>query len=254
MITHTILYGTPFPVDAELSRWGWLGVSGVVGLALGDAFLFQSFLWIGPRIAMLIMSLAPVLATLLGWIFLGESLTFTQLMGIMLTVGGIAWVVFQRTPGPPPTDSERASRARGLLFAFGGAMGQAGGLVLAKPGLAGDFAPLSANFIRMFSAVLIIWGFTLFQRQARPTWDKLRATPRAALHIMGGAIAGPFIGVTFSMIALQRTQVGIASTLIATTPIFLLPIGYFIFKERFGWSVIVGTLLAIAGVALLFVG
>ena len=158
IFTHWVLLGQPIPLDAAPQRWFWLGISGVIGLVLGDAFLFQAFVWIGPRISMLMMSLAPVLAALAAWVFLGEFLSAGQIVGILITMAGVAWVVLDQNGGGPKTPGPK-NYLRGILFALGGATGQALGLVTAKYGLFGDFSPISANFIRMFTAVRRDVGF-----------------------------------------------------------------------------------------------
>lgn len=245
---HWFSLGTIFPFDASPERFLWLGLSGVVGLVLGDIFLFQAFVLIGPRLSMLMMSLAPILAALQAWIFLGESLTGGQIFGIALTLAGIAWVVME---GNSKHEGDR-EYGRGILLGLLGAIGQATGFVLAKNGLGGEFSPISANLIRMIAAVIVLWGITLFQGQIKPTIIKLKEDNKGTLLTMGGAFAGPFLGVSLSLFALQRVEVGVASTLTSLPPVFLLPISYFVFKERFGWGAILGTLLAMAGVTALF--
>ncbi len=248
------LMGVPLPWGAEASRWGWLGMSGFVGLVLGDTFLFQSFVWIGPRLTMLMLSLAPVLAALLAWLFLGEQLTFWQVVAIGLTVGGTAWVVLEHRGNGDPSEREPASPhfGRGILFGLGAAIGQAVGLILAKEGLSGDFPALSGTLIRMTAAMLILWGWTFLRGQAASTLEVLRRKPQAARYLLVGSLFGPFIGVTLSLYAVQHAPVGVASTLTSLPPVFLLPVGYFFFKERLGWGAVLGTLTAIAGVAILF--
>ena len=141
---------------------------------------------------------------------------------------------------------------RGIAFGLAGATGQALGLIFAKKGLAGEYPALSGTLIRMFTAVIVLWGFTFLRGQARATIRQLDTHHRATLYILGGAFTGPFLGVTASLIAIQNTEIGIASTLMALPPIFLLPISHFVFNERFGWQAIAGTLVAVTGVALLF--
>ncbi len=250
-LTHWILMGSLYPVGAEPQRWLWLGLSGVIGLALGDAFLFQAYLWVGPRLGMLMMSLAPVIAALLAFAFLGEQLTLTQWLGISVTLAGIALVVLEGNRGAQLAPEKRDYR-RGILFGIGAASGQAIGLVLAKQGLQGDFSALSGNWIRMLSAVIALWGVTLVSGRAAPTVRKLAADTQALLPILAGAVTGPFIGVWLSLIAVQLTQVGVASTLIALPPVFLLPIGAVVFKEKVGVGAIAGTVVAMVGVGLLF--
>jgi drug/metabolite transporter (DMT)-like permease len=248
-ISHWIFIGMPFPVYTEPDRWLWLGLSGIVGLVIGDYFLFQAFVWIGPSLSMLMMSLTPVIAAFQAWIFLGEVVTFRQTAGILMTLSGIAWVVMSRS-----TDSIKVNRdyGRGILFGFLGAIGQASGMVLAKNGLTGNFSPISANLIRMISAAVMMWLITCVRREGKSTLQKVIRNRRGALYALMGAFAGPFLGISLSMVAIQNTKVGIASTLMALPPVFLLPISYFVFNERYSWGAVLGTILAIAGIAMIF--
>jgi drug/metabolite transporter (DMT)-like permease len=251
---HWAMLGEPFPQGVTQEQWFWLGLSGFIGFALGDAFLFQAFVMIGPRISMLIMALAPVLASLMAWLFLGESLVSRDLIGIVVTVSGIAVVVSERTGKSKHDDIEHKPGyyLLGLLFAFGGAAGQAGGLILSKIGLANDFPALSGNLIRLIVATLLIWLFSAFRGEIVSSYRTLKDNPRAMWMLSIAAVAGPAIGVWLSLIAIQRAPVGVASTLMSLTPVFLIPIGYFLFKERISRQAILGTLLAFAGTALLF--
>ncbi len=248
ILTHWVMLGTIIPLDIAPERWLWFSLSGVVGLVLGDIFLFQSFVLVGPRIAMLMMSLAPIFAALQAWAFLGESLTSGQILGILLTLAGIMWVVMD---GNKKNGNARDYK-RGILLGLGAAIGQASGLVLAKKGFGGDFSPISANLIRMLSATIVLWLITFFQNQVKSTFKTLSKDKRGVSFVLVGAFLGPFLGVTLSLFAIQRIEVGVASTLTSLPPVFLLPISYFVFKERFGWGSIAGTLIAMTGVALLF--
>jgi drug/metabolite transporter (DMT)-like permease len=255
------LFRIPLPLNAGASRTFWLSLSGIIGLSLGDAFLFEAILWVGPRLAMLMMSLAPVISAVAAWIFFGEHISVGQIGGIVLTLGGIALVVTERAEASPPPDGrspqEHATHERrryviGLLLALGAASGQAFGLIAAKMGLGGDFPAISATWIRMLAAALVIWGLTLVRRETGATVRQFLNNRRTALYIMTGALAGPFLGVTFTLYAIQRIPVGVASTLTALPPIILLPVGYYLYKERFGWRSLLGTGAAMLGVALLF--
>lgn len=247
-IVHWFMLGTLLPIDAEPERWFWLGLSGAIGFVFGDMFLFQAFALIGPRLTMLMMSLAPILAALQAWLFLRERLSVGQVFGITITVLGIGWVVME---GNEKNGNQR-DYGRGILFGLLAAIGQAVGFVLSKRGLYGDFSPVSANLIRVISGVILLWGLAFIQGQGKETVQKLKENRQGTLFAMGGAFTGPFLGVSLSLFALQHIEVGIASTLTALPPVFLLPISYFVFKERFGWGAILGTLLAMAGVAALF--
>jgi drug/metabolite transporter (DMT)-like permease len=248
---HLLLYGQLLPLDAEPFRWGWLGLSGTVGLVLGDASLFQSFVLIGPRRGMLLMTLVPVISTLLAWGWLGEILLPIEIGAILLTVGGIAWVVLERQPEAETGIEGQGRYGLGVLFGAGGALGQALGLVLAKQGLVDDFPSLSAALIRMVAAVVVIWAFTLVQGRVKAVWRGL-GDRKALASIVGGALTGPFAGVWLSMVAVQHAPVGIASTLMAMSPIMLMPLSHWVFRERVSLRAVAGTAVAIVGATVIF--
>ncbi len=250
-LTHLVLFSSLLPTGAGPEQWFWLAVSGVIGLAIADAFLFQSYVWIGPRLGMLLMSLAPVIAALLAWIFLDETLTGGQIMGILVTIGGTAWVVMDRT-GPNGRRTDNPNYMWGIMFGLGAATGQAIGLITAKKGMGAELSALSGNLIRMIAAAAVMWGFAIFRGQAGETIRQFLNNRSVATNILGGSFFGPFVGVWLSLVAIQLTQIGVAGTLMALAPIFLLPVGRIIFKEEIGWQAILGTLVAVAGVGILF--
>ncbi len=249
-LSHWLLLGTWFPQDVAPERVWWLGLSGVIGLAMGDALLFQAFVLIGPRLSMLLMSLVPVISTILAWFFLHETLTPMQLLAITITVAGVAWVVLERAPADKATTQDKVNWM-GIALGLGGALGQAIGLITAKKGLAGDFSALSGTLIRMIAAAVVLWLLAALRGKLRPTLRQLAATPQSFGYILGGTFFGPFLGVTLSLVAVQATAVGIASTIIALPPVFMLPVGYFVFHEHISWRAAVGTVIALVGVAIL---
>ena len=256
-IIHWIAYGNPLPLNAGVDRWLWLGISGIVGLAIGDLFLFQAYVSIGPRLGLLFLSLSPALATLMAWLILGETLNSGKIFGIVLTLAGIAWVVLESNTDHKSRNSAgnleiQHVNPKGIIAGLIAASGQAFGVVLAKPGLANSFSPLSANVIRMSAAFLAIWLVALIQRQVLSTLHQANVQRSGLLYILAGAVFGPLIGVSLSLFAVQNTNVGIASTLIALPPVFLLPVGHFVFKEHISWRAVAGTVIAVAGVGLLF--
>jgi drug/metabolite transporter (DMT)-like permease len=249
MLLNWAFYGYLLPLDAGTDQWLWLALSGAIGYALGDVFLFQSFLYLGAQRGMLMMSLAPLMSAGLAWRFFGETLSGIQMLGVLLTLAGIAWVIVRRNSSEP---GQHFSPVQGVLFGLGAATGQAVGFVLSKQGLADNFSPIAGNSIRMLAAVIVLWALASLQGKTRETIDSMRAKPKVFGWLTMAAFTGPVLGATLSLFALQHTQVGIASTLIALPPVFLLPIGWLVFKEKFDWGAVLGTLVAIGGVALLF--
>ena len=272
MLLNLAFYGYLLPFNAGAERWGWLALSGAIGYALGDVFLFQSFMALGTQRGMLMLSLAPLISAGLAWMFFGEVLTGKQMLGVIVTLAGIVWVILRRRSDandragspvqiegalPTPQDETAAHRTRaltkqGVLYGLGAAAGQAVGFVLSKEGLADGFSPIAANSIRMLAAVIVLWTLASIQGKTRETLSSMRAQPRVLGWLAVAAFTGPVVGATLSLFALQHTQVGVASTLIALPPVFLLPVSWLVFKEKFDWGAVLGTLVAIGGVALLF--
>lgn len=252
MITHWILMGSPVPLDASPERLFWLSISGIVGLILGDSFLFQALVLIGVRIPTLIMASVPVISTMGAWIFLGESLSIGKISAICLAVVGISIVVMDRTRTSTSVNVDTRRYALGILCSLGGAFGQAMGLVLAKKGLAGDYPVLSGVVIRMLAGVVALWGVTFLMGQAKSTFVRLQENPGALRSILFGSMIGPYVGIWLSLIAVTATYVGVASTLMALTPIILLPVMKWGYKEDISRQAVFGTLVSFAGVAMLF--
>ncbi|MBK8822222.1 MAG: DMT family transporter [Anaerolineales bacterium] len=249
VILNLILFREPIPFSADSSRWMWLSLSGVIGLALGDAFFFQSLISVGTRLGSLLLSLAPIFASLIAWIFFGETLTPLQITGVVIALTGIGWVVMSHEE---PADTPHGHTRRGVIFGVLAGLGQAVGFVLSKQGMMGDFSPFQGNAIRMLAAAIFIWSWAILQGQAGSTITEVRRQPQAIKLLAIGALVGPVLGVTASLLAVQHAEVGVASTLMALPPVIVLPISYFVFKEKVGWQAIAGTLLAIVGVAVLF--
>ncbi|WP_306590549.1 DMT family transporter [Geothrix sp. 21YS21S-4] len=246
VLVHWLLYGSAFPWGAGGARLGWLGVSGLIGFAAGDAVLFEAFVLIGARLAMLLMTLSPLFSAILAWAFLGQTLGLAKVAAMALTLGGIAWVVWD--------GGERETHPqlwRGILLGVGGALGQSVGLIFSQFGLAGGFPPISANLIRVTAgtvALLLSFGATGRLEGALSGLRDGRATAFIGL----GAVTGPVLGVVLSLVAIARTSMGVAATLMSLSPVLLLPISHLAFKEKVGTHAILGTLLALAGAAALF--
>jgi drug/metabolite transporter (DMT)-like permease len=247
--THLFLFGEFLPLDAGLRRWVILGLSGVIGLSLGDGFLLQAFTEIGPRKSMLIHSTSPIIGAILAWAYLSETLTPPEILGIGITISGVAWVVLERAAPDPGGKGERL--LLGVLYAFCGAACQAGGIVLAKEGLAGGYSPLSATLIRMVSAAAVLWIFSALTGQIAGHVRKMKDV-RTCLAVAAGAVTGPYLGVWGSLFAVAHTKVGVASTLMALAPIFIIPLVIFVFREKVSPRAWFGTLVAFGGSTLLF--
>lgn len=240
--------GLPLPTDATPHAWGWLAVSGLVGFVFGDLCLFRAYVLIGPRLGMLVMSLAPPLTALIGWLVLGETLSGRDLLGMTLTVSGIGWAVLERNPGAALADARPSFM--GLALAFCGALGQAAGLVLSKVGM-GSYDAVAATQVRVLAGAA---GYALLFIPLR-WWPRVPEAlrDRKALALSSvGAFFGPFLGVSLSLYAVRNTVAGVAASIMAVSPVLIIPLVVLLRRERVGIGGIFGTVVAVAGVALLF--
>lgn len=239
--------GSPLPLDVGVAGWLWMLLSGAVGFFFGDLCLFRAFVEIGPRLSLLIMSLAPPLTALFAAVCLGERLSTYECGAMAVTLTGIAWVVTERGGA----DQARRFTWRGGALAFGGALGQAMGMTAAKFGLATIESPLDATAIRVLSGTVCFVLFAVVRREG----PRLRAAMSdrvAILQVTVGAVVGPVAGVWLVMYALTLIPAGLAQTFAATTPVLIIPVSHFIHRERITARSIVGAIVAFAGVAMLF--
>lgn len=250
---YNALINGSFIPRATQYQWFWLVLSGLVGFVLGDLFLFRSFILIGARISMLIMSLVPPITALIGWITLGEVLTGKEFLGMALTLLGIVLVMSVKVDIKKGAFGKRLKAGPlvlGSMLALGGAVGQAAGLVLSKKGMQ-DMDAFSATQIRIIAGVV---GFSLVIT-AFKRWKHLFAALKdlRAMKIMTlGSFTGPFLGVSFSLLAVQHTDTGIAATLMALTPVMIIPPALLMKREKIKVLEIVGALISVGGVALFF--
>lgn len=249
-----IVRGYFFPTDATLFQWKWLALSGLIGFVIGDLLLFQAFVVVGARISMLMMALAPPFAALIGWLMLGEVLSPMNLLGMAITLTGIVIVILKREKvsenGKTIKRLKSNYSVQGILLALGGALGQATGLVISKKGM-GDYDAFSSSQIRVLTG---IFGFSILFFFIR-RWPRVKAALKnvpAMKRITLGAFFGPFLGVSFSLLAVQHTKAGIAATLMAISPVLIIAPSIILFKEKVNWKEIIGAIITVGGVAIFF--
>jgi drug/metabolite transporter (DMT)-like permease len=263
-VTHRFMSGTWIP-EMVTGQLLFLALSGIVGLSIGDQALFTSFVYLGPRLAMLVMATSPIFAAFFGWLALGETLHGVAWLGVALTIGGVAWVVLERSEDKVVV--HRSQRIQGVFLALIGAACQGGGLLLSKQGMGHGWLPdeqhlnpEAATLVRMFFAGLGMIPIVTVHAVRRRKWRRLGLPPRARGSIRSGlifaacgAVFGPYLGVWMSLVAADNAPVGVAQTLCSLTPVFLLPFAVIIYKERISPRAAIGAIVAVAGTTLLFI-
>lgn len=259
LVLFGVVTGNPLPAGASTEACGWMLLSGLVGYVIGDFCLFQCYIIIGSRYGQLFMTLAPLAAALMAWITLGQQMKAISIVAMLVTLAGISISVLGR--GEHHKVSLRLP-LNGVLFAMGAAICQGVGLVLSKIGMNHFEAvegvpewlvPFSANFYRCIAGLV---GFSLlhyFRDGIRPLRDALHDR-KGLSAATATTIFGPFMGVGFSLMAVQYTAAGIASTLMALTPIIILLPSRWFFHQKITWRAVVGAIISVLGVSLFFLG
>ncbi len=238
-------------INLSNSQYLFLGISGIVGLVIGDGFLFKGFQYVGARISMLVMSLVPAISALLAYFILDEIISWWGIAGIIITTIGVTLVVLQKSNS---SNFDSAFRMRGITFCVLGAIGQAVGLILAKFAFnEGSINGFVATFVRILPSIILLYPVAYFSSRLGNPVKTYLADKKAFKFTLLGSFVGPYLGITFSLIAIANTYVGIATTLMSTAPIIMLPLVRYYYKEKLSLLSITGAFLAVAGVAILFI-
>ena len=258
-ILFWIMTGSPLPAQASNEAYMWMMLSGLVGYVIGDFCLFQCYIIIGSKFGQLFMTLAPITAAVMAWLTLGQQIRPTAILAMLITLSGIAISVLGRGDG---RKLSLKLPLAGVLFAIGAAVCQGVGLVLSKIGmnhyeaslttdLAGWMLPFHANFFRCIAGTI---GFTLLMalREGFAPLSKGVRDRKGVTTALLTTIFGPFVGVGASLLAVQYTAAGIASTLMALTPIIIILPAWWLFKQPITAKSLLGALISVIGVSLFF--
>lgn len=254
--------GSPVPLYANGDAWLWLSLSGFVGYLLGDYCLFNSYILIGSRFGQLFMTLAPIAAAFSAWVILGERMSFQAMVGMLVTISGIGLSVLNKGGGKHRLSLKLP--LKGVLFGIGAGIGQGVGLVLSKVGMnhyvqsipageemVADLMPFASTMIRAITGFVGFFLVMIFQKKHSTMSVALR-NRKGMNAALWATFAGPFIGVSLSLMAVQYTEAGIASTLMALTPIFILWPSSFFFGQKVTAKEIAGAVISVVGVSLFF--
>lgn len=260
-IVHRMMLGSWWP-EMSWESMAWLAASGVIGLAIGDQLCFQALVDVGSRVTTLLLTLAPPITAILAWPILDETLGIVSVIGMAITLTGIAWVVSEDRDEQTRQTTIFIHRhpRRGILLASGAGVAQALGLILAKLGM-GDqdiMDPWSATLMRLIFgtgiAIVLLVIIRVLSTPVMSTASQSGHLATAWLLILIGAIFGPVLGVWLSLVGIDRIEAGIAATLMSLSPVFIIPFAAWIEKDRVTRRAILGAILSVIGVAILAYG
>lgn len=247
--------GSLVPVDFPAHAWIYLSLSGIVGFFIGDIFLFKALVELGPRVAMLLHSLAAPTSAIIGWLFLNESYLLYQWIGIAVTLSGVAIVIFERNQKTSSSSKLNVQNIslKGVLYGFAAMLGQAGGYVLSKAGMQTESGYLDAFAATQVRAIAAFICFVIFFTLSNKWGDVNKAlrNSKAVLFTTVGAFIGPFLGVSLSLLALHYLATGVAATFLSLVPICIIPFSIFLHKEHVSMRAVGGAFTAVFGIYLL---
>jgi drug/metabolite transporter (DMT)-like permease len=253
-ISFEQLFSSPLP-----QHWLWFGLSGIVGLALGDYFGFTSFAILGPRVGSIFSTLAPAAALFTGYFIIGERINYVGIIGIAITITGVIWLTLSKAAKSLMKDHEHGNKEKGILYGILAAVCQGIGVVLANKGFTyqqngTDLPFFQATWLRMISATAVIYLITIFRGKfVEITKPVLINKNNGIKYTVAGTILGPVIGVSLSMlsISLLHDKPSIAQTIFSLVPIFALPLAWIFYREKITSKSMFGALIAITGVMIL---
>ncbi len=256
LVTLWLLEGHLWPESLGAKNTAILAVSGLVGLTIGDTAFFQALMRLGARRTLLVAALSPPMTAILAVPVLGDPLGLPLIAGMSLTLGGVVWVILERHPdGAQIKTRDESGRMLpsmkwGIAFALVAAFCQALGNVLTKVGGA-EITALEISIVRLAFGVL---GLTIILGVAGRLVATLSVMKerRTASMVVVATFLGTFLGLWLMNAGLRYTYVGVASTLSSTSPIFVLPLAYYFDGERLTVRSVLGALIAVVGVAILF--
>ncbi len=240
-------------------HWLWFGMSGIVGLALGDYFGFTSFAILGARIGSIFIPLAPAAALFAGYFLVDERINWVGMVGIGVTIAGVLWLTITKTEKSKMPQSKHGKIEKGILFGVLASICQGVGVVLANKGFeydmnVGKVPALHATWIRMVCAAVVIFTITIFRgklkEMLKPVFENRN---NGVWFTFAGTLFGPVMGVSLSMyaISLLENKPSVAQTIFSLVPVLVLPINYIFYKEKIKLKSVLGAFIAIAGVIIL---
>lgn len=243
---QSAVVGTPM-FQAVGQAWLWLGLSGIVGIVVGDTFYFRSLQILGPRRALIVSTTSPVFAALGGWFFLAEAMSAVTSLGITLTLFGVAGVVSDRKAATESPGLFPGSTVQGVVMGLAGALFSGLGAVASRFGLR-ECDALEGSLIRILVSAVCGFCIVVAARQFRSIVRTI-CQPIVLKAFLPAVLCGTWLGIWLSQIAYkQSASVAIAMTLLSTTPLFATPMVRVIYGIRITPLGLISTLIAVAGI------
>ncbi|HJV65348.1 MAG TPA: DMT family transporter [Geomonas sp.] len=237
----TLLVGGYSVIGQE--AFGYLALSGLLGIALSDTFFFAALKELGPRDIVLLATVGQVFTVVLAVVLLGERLPYSGWAGIGLILTGIT---VGMVAGP---SEEGRSSVKGIVFGLISVLSMSISVILTKKGLE-HVSTLYATTIRMLAGTLGMLVVGIATRRIGQ-WVSPFKESRLLWRFLAAVCVITFGGFWLAIVAFKYTTVAVANSLISTEPIFILPISAFVMREKVTAQAVAGAVIATVGVVVL---
>ena len=264
-ISLWIVSGKGYPIGVDMKTLFWLSLSGLTGFAICDVAMVNAYKMITARYTQVVMTLGPIVAATLSYIFLNETLGIFSLLGMMLTLFGIVICIISRQDEKGQSKIHLRISKQGFILALIAAIGQGSGLALSKVGMkfykeslsidtlreSSFYIPLSATMIRIVTCVIVLFIIVLLRREFKG-FLKFWSIRKLIVPTSLAAFFATFLGVVFSLMALTYASAAVVSTILATIPILIIIPDYFIYRRKVSVIQLLGSVISVAGIAVMF--
>ena len=243
--------------EAIWTHSGYLVLSGLTGIFIGDSLLFAAVSRLGPRRTGVLFATNAPISIFLGWLLLNESLSLIELLACTLVlIGVIVAILFGKRKAQEHSWEETKGKLYiGILMALGGALGQASGALLSKPALLAGADTVAVSAIRVsVGAIALTLAYNLYYKRHSSLADTFtfRSTPLIEYgRLVLMACIGMVIGMSVLVWGIGKGNVGIVTTLSATTPVLILPAIWLTTGQRPAFGAWIGALLVVVGASMI---
>lgn len=243
---------------AYVLGWGWLGLSGIIALGIGDYFGLRMYTILSVRSGSVLSTLAPAVALICGTLILNERMSFIGICGMLITITGVMTMSLGRKERNNIPDHGHGSIYRGIVYGIISAACNGAALVLSKKGFVvqsgEDHAlhPITGSFMRFIAAALLVVIFMLLKGKFSKNIKNIASQPVDVIKTAtAGVLLGPLLAVSFALMAIQTVNAAVTQTIFSLVPVVALLISHFILKEKITKNSLLGVIAAVIGVVIL---
>ena len=237
-------------------QYFYVGLSGIIGLVVGDYFGFHSMAILGARQSSIFITLAPGTALFFGYLLLGETLDVVGTIGVIISIGGMVWFLW----GSKAADykslgiKEYGSTRKGIIYGILAALCQGLQIALSKKGLmlTPALSPVHATWIRVFAATLAYFTFTLAQGRLKKDVIRVIGQKKKVISLATYAtLFGLVLSIILVMWSITLCKVSVTQTILSLGPIVIVPMAWVLYKEQLSSKTMFAAVISVTGVFIL---